>query len=107
MSFKLPKSLSQPGSVDSAASVLDVEILAERAASLGNAGLLVETTLGKLKAVDHADPRRQGILQRAADAVHSYFIQRELSGFSDHTNAIKDYAIPNEVLLLVGVKDNS
>lgn len=104
MSFRLPKNQLGQQSVDTGASILEVELLAERAASLGSAGLLVEKALHEFNCAKDEDLNRDTLLKRAADAVHSYFIQRELCGLCDQSIPIKEYAIPNEVLLRVGVK---
>ena len=43
-----------------------------------------------------------GSAETAARAVHHYFIQRELSGLRRHDDAIRDLAIPREVLVRLG-----
>ncbi|NIA70066.1 hypothetical protein HBA54_15785 [Pelagibius litoralis] len=114
MSFRLPQNLSTGLNIETGASVLDAEILAEKAASLGRAGRLVRQALDDLKAFDEnpdndtADPktanRRQAALQAATDAVYGYFIQRELCGLMNQDDPIEQYAIPREVLARVGAK---
>jgi hypothetical protein len=59
-------------------SPLDHEILGEKAAALGRAG------------------------EKVAHAVYAYFIQRELCGMKRHREIIREYAIPDEVLVRLG-----
>ena len=102
--LRLPQSLSTQLSRDAGPSALEREILGEKAASLGRAGRLVETALGDLNNFCGASGERPRIVQRAADAVHAYFVQRELCGLPNHDAPIMDYAIPAEVLARVGAR---
>lgn len=81
---------------------LDHEIAAEKASALGRAGEKVETALGRLRALEPGAPERAAALKGAADAVWAYFVQRELCGLKRHHDAIRDYAIPAEVLVRLG-----
>lgn len=83
---------------------LGQEILAEKAASLGRAGRKAEAGLAALR--EHSgDPETRAVLVKsAADAVYAWFIQRELCGLRRHHDVIRDYAIPNEVLVRLGAK---
>ena len=81
---------------------LDWEILSERASSMGRAGRRIEAALAALDAF-HGDPAdREPLVREAADAVWSYFVQREMMGFARHDDAIEAYRIPREVLRRVG-----
>lgn len=84
---------------------LETEILAEKAASLGHHGRLVETTMAALRQFD-AEGRRTGdrlvLVKAAANAVWKFFIQRELCGMRDHREIIRFYGIPQEVLNWMG-----
>lgn len=103
MSLRPPHALSQQ-TTDGVDSALNVEIMEEKAASLGRAGKLVEKTLAALRACDAAGPSRQNHVRAAADAVYAYFIQRELCGLRDQGAAIKTYAVPAEVIAILGSK---
>ena len=46
----------------------------------------------------------RSLLKRAAEAVYAYFIQRELCGMRRHQDVIREYRIPNEVLVRLGAK---
>jgi len=89
------------GGVDDLPGLLDHEIAAEKASALGRAGEKVEKALAKLR---QAGPReRPQALKAASAAVYAYFIQRELCGLKRHHDAIRDYAIPAEVLARLGI----
>ncbi|EKF17227.1 DUF6665 family protein [Nitratireductor pacificus] len=85
--------------------VLQQEIVAEQASSLGHAGRRAALALERLAGDDGTDAERaRRLLQAAADAVHSYFIQRELCGFRGHEAVIRDLAIPARVLARLGAR---
>lgn len=102
MTLRWPERLSSAGSTS--ANPIELEILAEKASALGRAGERVEQTLGRLRLTGRELPDRKVRLQEASEAVYAYFIQRELCGFRRHQDAIREYAIPNEVLARLGAK---
>ena len=104
MSLRLPQNLSSGLNIETGASVLDAEILAEKAAALGRAGRLVERRLRALTAFAGAERERTRLVQSAADALHGYLVQRELCGLIEHDDVIEHHAIPREVLARVGAK---
>lgn len=81
---------------------LDHEIAAEKASALGRAGDKVEKALARLRDCDASAAGRPQCLKEAVQAVYAYFIQRELCGLRRHHDAIRDYAIPAEVLVRLG-----
>jgi hypothetical protein len=83
---------------------LDIEIAAEMASALGRAGDKVEQTLARLRASERGAPDRIVLLKDAVEAVYAYFIQRELCGMRRHHDVIREYQIPNEVLVRLGAK---
>jgi hypothetical protein len=95
---------SAAGRAESLSGLLDYEIAAEKAASLGRAGRRVEAALAGLRAFEGEAAERLPLVREAADAVYAYFIQRELCGMRRHHDAIREYAIPNEVLVRLGAK---
>lgn len=106
---RLPKNLLntlsfKSGVIKTGASVLEEELLGEKAYSLGLAAKSVEKNLAKLKAFKGSETERANLLQLSGDAVHAFFIQRELMGFANHDHPIAYYKIPNDVLSRVGVK---
>jgi hypothetical protein len=106
MSVRPPQSLRQFHSNDSGFNVLEYELMAERASSLGHHGLKVETALAELQAwnVDrHSATERESLVHKASDAVWAFFIQREICGMKNGRDVIQRYGIPSEVLAKVGV----
>jgi hypothetical protein len=87
--------------LESGASILDYELVAEKAATLGRLGGKASSALDRLAACE-AGEDRSGLLQQASDAVWCYFIQRELCGFRDHRAVIAEMKIPQEVLRRLG-----
>lgn len=75
-------------------------ILAEKAASLGHAGHLLEKALAKLRA---AGPD-EDLIAEAADRAWAYLTQRELCGLRDQKQAIEDFNIPGEVQVRIGAR---
>jgi hypothetical protein len=98
-----PPSLYAP-KPDTALDLLGHEIMAEKASSLGRAGLRVEQSLARLRDADRESTERSILLRDAAEAVYAYFIQRELCGMRRHQDVIREYAIPGEVLARLGAK---
>ena len=78
-------------------------ILAEKAASLGHAGHLLEKALAKLRAAG-PDEDREVLLAEAADRAWAYLTQRELCGLPDQKQAIEDFDIPGEVQVRIGAR---
>jgi hypothetical protein len=84
--------------------LLGNEILAEKATALGRAGRKAEASLAKLRDHEWDAERRSQLLKQAAEAVHAYFIQRELCGMRRHDSVIREYDIPKAVLVRLGAK---
>ena len=75
--------------------VLQHEMMAERASSLGAAERRVARAMEALGA-EPAD--RKAALGEARQAVWAYFVQRELCGFRRHQDVIAQFGITREVL---------
>ncbi|RVC81851.1 MAG: hypothetical protein EOS58_01960 [Mesorhizobium sp.] len=104
MSVRMPSYFGRAGAQDNALDLLGHEILAEKAAALGRAGQRVEQTLARLREDGGDEERRPRLLKDAAEAVHAYFIQRELCGLRKHDTVIREYNIPRAVLVRLGAK---
>ena len=101
MSLRPP---GQNGSLQTGVDVLDYELMAEKAASLGRAGYYAEQYLRRLSEYEGDAEDRARLLKETAEAVHAWFIQRELCGLRRHDSLIREYAIPKEVLARLGAK---
>jgi hypothetical protein len=89
---------------DSGLDLLGHEIMAEKAAALGRAGERARLAVETLNAHPAGAAGREALLKAAAEAVHAYFIQRELCGFRRHETIIREYQIPRAVLARLGAK---
>lgn len=79
---------------------IEAALNAEKAASLGHAGRLVERALARLEAGEDDHER---LIDAAADAVWGFLVQRELCGLHDRERVIAHYRIPPAVLARMGV----
>jgi hypothetical protein len=104
MSLRPPSQYGNPGKSPDGLGLLDYEIAAEKAAALGRAGERVEHLLAALRAHEGEADDRKRLLRKTAEAVYGYFIQRELCGMRRHQDVIREYQIPQEVLVRLGAK---
>jgi len=105
MTLRLPQSFLDTTSGKSPLNVLEYEMMAERADSLGRAGLKAEAALARLTQLETED--REALLDAAAAAVYALFIQREICGLKNGRDVIARYGIPGAVLARLGVSRNS
>lgn len=103
MSFRLPQRLSTPGLPDNGFDVLEYEMLAEKASSLGRTEQRMQEALKALRE-NTRDSRQAKLLKDAAAAVYAYFIQRELCGMRRHDDVIRECDIPRQVLARLGAR---
>ena len=92
---------------------LDYEIAREKASTLGRLGRRLEAALAALAAFDvqagEAPPsserreRRDALVAEAGDVLWSFIVQREACGLRDSARAMRDYGVPPEVRLRMGV----
>ena len=87
---------------EAAFNVLQYDMLAEKAASLGHHGRLVEKSVAALREFEGDAEARLALVKQAARHVWAYFVQREACGMRDHSHVINDYGIPSEVLARLG-----
>ena len=105
MPYDLPDRIALAARSDAAFNVLEADMLAEKASSLGHHGRLVEQAMAALRGFDPAAgdaETRSMLVRQAARHVWAYFVQREACGMRDHRQVIKDYGIPGEVLVRLG-----
>jgi hypothetical protein len=100
--IRAPQNLSQNAFGGAGPSPLEIEIAAEKAASLGRAGKLVKQRLEALRAAQPED--REILVRDAADAVYALIVQRELCGMPDAEPVVRDYRVPAEVVACLGAK---
>lgn len=101
MSFRLPQTLGRASARESALTAIEAEIGAEKASSLGRVGQTAQKALDALaKAPEDAD--REALLKAATDAVWQLFVQREMTGLTDHRALIAELGIPKVVLRRLG-----
>lgn len=109
MSYDLPDRLALSRRSDAAFNLLEADMLAEKASSLGHHGRLVAAAMAALRAFDavpggNPDERRR-LVRKAAREVWAFLVQRELCGLRDQKQVIKDYGIPGEVLVRLGAME--
>jgi flavin reductase (DIM6/NTAB) family NADH-FMN oxidoreductase RutF len=98
-----PRRFSGSSNPESGVNVLEHEMLAEMAASLGRAGERAALCLARLRqAPAESAEEKVLLLKEAAAAVHAYFIQRELCGLRRHDEVIRELQIPRQVLVRLG-----
>ena len=105
MTYDLPDRLALARRSDAAFNVLEADMAAEKASSLGHHGRQVENAMAALRAFDAApgDPdERLRLVRKAAREVWAFLVQRELCGLRDQKEVIRHYGIPGEVLARLG-----
>jgi hypothetical protein len=110
---KLPRPLLAE-LVENPAAALDYEIAREKASALGRLGRRLEAALAAIVAFDAAAevdpapaaPRHQGRAALVAEAGHvlwSFIVQREACGLRDSARVMRDYGVPEEVRVRMGI----
>jgi len=86
---------------------LDYEIVQEQASALGRLGRALETALAALSVHEAAHPEtdsaRARLVQDASDALWLFMVQREACGLRDPKPVLRDYRVPIEVYLRMGI----
>jgi hypothetical protein len=97
------------------AAALDYEIAREKAAALGRLGRRLEAALAALAAFDAQDDdearaspamrreRRDALVAAAGEVLWSFIVQREACGLRDSARAMRDYGVPADVRLRMGI----
>lgn len=95
--------------------VLEHEILAEQAATIGRLAQDLQNALDALRnfdrqsdsattAADRRAAQRSRLVDAAAYALWNFVVQRDCSGFRWTEQVLKDYAVPAEVRANMGVR---
>lgn len=86
------------------------EIVQEKAASLARAGARLEAAIEQLEALDSAPPGAHGVTQprdelvaAAGEALWYYVVQREACGLRDVDVVLREFRVPREVYLRMGL----
>jgi hypothetical protein len=91
---------------------LDYELAREKASALGRMGRRLEAALAALAAFDAGAPegppalrreRRDALVAEAGEALWNFIVQREACGLRDSTRAMREYRVPGEVRVRMGV----
>ncbi len=92
---------------------LDYEIAREKASALGRFGRRLEAALAALAAFDaqaREEPtsntqreQRDALVAEASEVLWSFIVQREACGLRDSNRAMRDYGVPAEVRLRMGI----
>lgn len=101
MSFRPPQSFHDNAGGKSPLNVLEYEMMAERADSLGRAGLRAEAALTRLRESQAED--KEDLLDDAAAEVYALFIQREICGLKNGRDVVARYGVPGAVMARLGV----
>jgi hypothetical protein len=110
MAHDLPDRRALTRRSNAAFNVLQYDMLGEMASSLGHHGERVERAMAALKSFDASTGTpgdRLKLVRKAAREVWAFFVQRELCGFRNNNDVIKQYAIPGEVLARLGAIEHS
>lgn len=105
MSLRPPQLLAARLLAEQGYNVLESEMWAEKASSLGHHGRLVEQALVALRACDGGADERPALVKKSAREVWAFFVQREVCGLRDHKEVIRFYDIPPEVLVRLGAME--
>ncbi|MBL0370460.1 hypothetical protein JJB09_00320 [Rhizobium sp. KVB221] len=100
MSLRPPQTYFDNTSGKAPLNVLDYEMMAERADSLGRAGLRAEAALASFACA--SDDERGRLIDEAAAKVYALFIQREICGLKNGRDVVARYAIPGAVMARLG-----
>ena len=110
----LPRPVLPQLLVDDPTASLDYEIAREKASALGRLGRRLEAALAALAAFDaqagespmtpaQRRERRDALVAEAGFVLWSFVVQREACGLHDSARAMRDYGVPNEVRVRMGV----
>ena len=102
MTLRMPINAPGAGRGDAAFDMLQHELLAEKAASLGRAGAEVGRRIAALREV--CPEERDAAVQHAADAVFAFVVQRDLCGLHVHEEALAALGVTREVMARVGAR---
>src|ERR1700760_414913 len=93
--------------------ILDYEVAQEQASALGRMGRALEEALSALREFDALHPRaeapasvqqdRRTLVAKAGHALWMFVVQREACGLRDSRAIVRQYKVPAEVQLCMGL----
>jgi len=99
--------------VQNPAAALDYEIAQEKASALGRSGRRLEAALSALATFDAQateEPaslarreHRDALVAEASEALWCFIVQREACGLRESNRVMRDYGVPAEVRLRMGI----
>lgn len=108
-----PRPLPPRLRAENPAAALDYEIAHEKASALGRLGRRLEAALAALAAFDMESKdeasralrrqQRTELVAAAGEVLWCFIVQREACGLRDSARAMRDYGVPAEVRLRMGV----
>jgi hypothetical protein len=107
MSLKPPARFSAMAPASGPLMTLEHELMAESAQNLGRAAHDLRQALERLAAFDAdtgSDEEREGLIANAGERLWRLVVQREACGFRDTEALMRDYRVPAEVRLRMGVR---
>ena len=106
MSYRLPRDFSSQHR-ESNVDALNYELLQEAAATFARLGRRLERALEALAAFDAggggAAEDREALVADAGEALSFYVVQREVMGLHDTEAVLREFGIPREVRMRMGV----
>jgi uncharacterized protein DUF6665 len=104
--------LDKPPRTTSPLDLIDSEIIQEQASALGRLGRGLEAALAALRAFDAtldatppdvARTQRAALVAQAGHALWMFVVQREACGLRDSRAVMRDYQVPPEVQVRMGL----
>jgi hypothetical protein len=104
--------LGKPARTASPLDLIDSEIIQEQASALGRLGRGLEAALAALREFDaaalsppsdEARAQRKALVAQAGHALWMFVVQRESCGLRDSRAVMRDYAVPPEVQVRMGL----
>ena len=93
--------------------ILDYEVVQEQASALGRMGRALEQALAALREFDAVHPRsdapasapeaRRTLVAKAGHALWMFVVQREACGLRDSRAIMREYKVPAEVQMRMGL----
>ena len=82
---------------------VQAEIAQEKAASLSRASTRLQEAMARLEASGTEPAAREAALGAAGEALWYYVVQREACGLRDVETVLRDFRVPREVYLRMGM----